>query len=146
MMRGMRVANKINGYCPRCQRTVLISRSFLYPLNPSHSRGFFLFVVGSTIRYDLLHMENASHFTAKQEDAGKRLDIYLTEQLSGISRSQIKKMIQSGHVFIDKKPVSVHQFLKEGDEITLSRDAMRDSENGPEDAKGRGYVYIFMTE
>jgi len=70
-------------------------------------------------------MEKAQTFTATLEDAGKRLDMYLTEQLANITRSQVKKLIKSGGVLINQKSVSVHQFLKEGDQIVVAQDATR---------------------
>jgi len=71
--------------------------------------------------------ENDS-FTKKTtaETAGQRLDKFLTAELpasplgGNITRSQIKKMILSGDVLINKKSAKVHQFLKEGDNISIA--------------------------
>ncbi len=59
-------------------------------------------------------------FTYKSTDDKKvRLDIFLSEQLSDLSRSQIKKLILNEGVTVNKKKPTVHQFLHEGDEISL---------------------------
>ncbi len=55
-----------------------------------------------------------------QEAEGKmRLDIFLSENLPEITRSQIKKMILDGLVKVNNKEASVHRFLKNGDEIII---------------------------
>lgn len=56
-------------------------------------------------------------FTATSQDAKKRLDVFLSEKLPGISRSQIKKIILNKEISVNNKPTSVHCFLKEGDHI-----------------------------
>lgn len=56
-----------------------------------------------------------------KEDAGKRLDKFLTEKMAGISRSQIQKKIQAGEVLVNRKTAEVHKFLKENDEITFAK-------------------------
>ena len=55
-----------------------------------------------------------------QDNLNQRLDKFLTEKLSGQTRSQIKKMIQNGLVLVNDKKISVHNFLKTGDTITIS--------------------------
>lgn len=57
---------------------------------------------------------------AQPKDHGKRLDVLLTETLSDLTRSQIKKLVQRGGVTINGKPAKVHQFLKVGDVITVN--------------------------
>ena len=59
-----------------------------------------------------------------KEDAGKRLDKFLTEKMAGITRSQIQKKIQAGDVTVNGKKVEVHKFLKENDEISVGAGAV----------------------
>jgi len=56
----------------------------------------------------------------KEENQGQRLDKFLTEVLTGQTRSQIKKMIIDGLILVNSKPAKVHQFLKVNDKITIA--------------------------
>ncbi len=47
----------------------------------------------------------------------QRLDIFLTAELSDISRSQIQKLVKLGQVTVNAKTVEVHHWLKTGDII-----------------------------
>lgn len=51
--------------------------------------------------------------------AGKRLDVFLTEQLAPLTRSAIKKRIEQGHFFINGTEATVHQFLKIADKVEV---------------------------
>lgn len=52
------------------------------------------------------------------EDNQKRLDIFLTKELSDIgSRSFLKKLIDAGRVKLNKKVVKAHHKVAEGDEV-----------------------------
>ena len=55
----------------------------------------------------------------------ERLDKFLTEQLTGQSRSQIKKLIQAGLVTVNDKPAAVHHWLRLGDKIVIGKAAER---------------------
>lgn len=48
---------------------------------------------------------------------GERLDIFLASEWPDTTRSQIAKRIKAGEILVNGKTASVHQFLKEGDEI-----------------------------
>lgn len=63
--------------------------------------------------------------TVLEEDKGKRLDVFLTEKIPELSRSQWQKKIKSGAVLVNSKKPSVHQFLKIGDEIQITNDELR---------------------
>lgn len=63
-------------------------------------------------------MNHEARWAAKNEDIGKRLDVFLKEQLADETRSQIQKVIKRGDVTVNEKSASVHQFLKEGDQIS----------------------------
>lgn len=59
-------------------------------------------------------------YTVEIENVGKRLDVYLSEVLvNQASRSQIKKMIDSGEVLIEGKQVSAHYKVKENDRVDV---------------------------
>lgn len=64
---------------------------------------------------------NNKQLTIKKTGAGKRLDKFLVEKLSGISRSQIQKLIKGGLIKINSQPAKVHTFLKEGDKIIIEQ-------------------------
>lgn len=48
-----------------------------------------------------------------------RLDKFLTQELLGLSRSFIQHAIKNGDIKVNNKKVTVHNFLKEGDAITV---------------------------
>lgn len=56
-------------------------------------------------------------FKITQEQSGERIDKFLAGQLPDFSRSQIQRMIKQEEIVVNKKSVSVHYALKEGDEI-----------------------------
>ncbi len=58
-------------------------------------------------------------YTISTEDKSKRLDKFLVEKLTDLSRSQIQKIIKDGGVLVNGKKVSVHRFLKERDVVFL---------------------------
>lgn len=55
--------------------------------------------------------------TVRDEDKGKRLDVFLTEKFPEVSRSQWQKKIKGGAILVNGEKPSVHQFLKAGDGI-----------------------------
>lgn len=61
----------------------------------------------------------------QETDKGKRLDIFLTEIMSELTRSQIKKMILENMVFVNKEVPTVHRFLKEKDVIEIKEDELQ---------------------
>ncbi|MSR85445.1 RluA family pseudouridine synthase [Candidatus Uhrbacteria bacterium] len=56
-------------------------------------------------------------WTIKAKGAGERLDVFLTEQLVGQTRSALQKLIKDGSVQVNNQQASVHCFLKVGDKI-----------------------------
>ena len=58
-------------------------------------------------------------YTVKKEDAGKRLDNYLSE-IADLSRSAAAKLIESGAATVGGKTVEKKYSVKENDEIELS--------------------------
>lgn len=55
-----------------------------------------------------------------EQDQGRRLDIFLTDQWPHLSRSQIQKLIKKELILVNGKKTTVHRFLKKTDRITLS--------------------------
>ncbi|MCC7356961.1 RluA family pseudouridine synthase [Candidatus Uhrbacteria bacterium] len=56
---------------------------------------------------------------------GERLDVFLTSEWPETNRTQIAKRIKSGEISVNGKTASVHQFLKEGDEISILKEELR---------------------
>lgn len=82
---------------------------------------------------------------ASDEDNKKRLDKFLTEKLTNLTRSQIKKLIKHGQVLVNGKTPSVHEFLKTGDFIEIKE--LHESEPMPVPEipvllEGSGFVVI----
>ena len=48
-------------------------------------------------------MESFSEFVAFNEDAGKRIDVFLTERCQGYSRKHLQQILQEGEVEINGK-------------------------------------------
>lgn len=56
-------------------------------------------------------------YTAEKCDEGRRLDIYLNDEIEDISRSAIQKLIDKGNVTVNDKEISKNYKLREGDII-----------------------------
>ncbi|RYE14501.1 MAG: RluA family pseudouridine synthase [Rickettsiales bacterium] len=58
------------------------------------------------MKYDNF-IENNNHiFTPNQDDLGKRIDKYLSDNIQAVSRSKIKMMIESGSLYVNDKIIS----------------------------------------
>lgn len=64
-------------------------------------------------------MSNILELVAKDTDSGKRVDIFLSENLAGKSRSFVQKLIKEGKVKVGDKAVSKNYKLIAGDKICL---------------------------
>jgi len=64
-------------------------------------------------------------YKATKQYNGTRLDKFLAQMMPEITRSQIKKKIQSGLVLINKKMPTVHQFLKTGDIVIVKEEKVK---------------------
>ena len=53
------------------------------------------------------------------ENAGKRLDAFLAEQIEGWSRSRLQRLIEDGDVLVNEKEVKPSYKLRESDEIDI---------------------------
>ncbi len=75
-------------------------------------------MIGYTPAMDSHELKPQS-WTVEASSAGERLDHFLTERLSTLSRSQIQKLIVSGQVTVSGKAPTKHRFLKTGDTIVF---------------------------
>lgn len=57
-----------------------------------------------------------------EEDANKRIDTFLSDIYTDLSRSYIQKQIKSGNVLLNNLPVKVSQILKTDDVVNVSFD------------------------
>lgn len=51
------------------------------------------------------------------EEAGDRVDVFLSRQLAGISRSQVQRLIDEDHLLVNGRKVRASHRLKAGDEV-----------------------------
>ena len=76
-------------------------------------------------------------FEIKREDSRQRLDVFLTQKDTGLSRSQVKHVVEEGDVLVNGSVPKVSQKLKEGDvvELTLkpAKEAVAAAQNIPLD-------------
>jgi 23S rRNA pseudouridine1911/1915/1917 synthase len=68
-------------------------------------------------------LEYPKHFVPGLEDAGKRLDQFLTAQLDDVSRVRIQRMIVEGKVLVDGAPAKVSLRLRGNERITVLADS-----------------------
>jgi 23S rRNA pseudouridine1911/1915/1917 synthase len=61
-----------------------------------------------------------SRLTVTPENAGKRLDIFLSEHWPELTRSRIKKLIETGNVTIDDRVVKAGTSLKPGSLVSVN--------------------------
>ncbi|MEA3398707.1 MAG: RluA family pseudouridine synthase, partial [Patescibacteria group bacterium] len=80
------------------------------------------------------------NFIIKKEDVNKRLDKFLTENLSNFSRSKLQKMIKAGDISVNGNKASVHYFLREGDEIISQKPKVKSQKLEVKSNKGDDMV------
>lgn len=59
------------------------------------------------------------HISVRVQEAGERIDIFLAGK-TGITRSQIQKLMEQGNVFVNDKPVNQNYRIRTNDLISLS--------------------------
>lgn len=59
-------------------------------------------------------------FTAGRAESGQRLDVFLAQTETGLSRSQVKNIVEEGDVLVNGLVPKVSQKLKEGDIVELT--------------------------
>ena len=58
-------------------------------------------------------------FDVAQDQAGSRLDVFLAEQLSPLSRSHLRRAIEAGRVHVDGQTVKASAVLRTGQHVTV---------------------------
>lgn len=61
-----------------------------------------------------------NHFEIGRADSGQRLDVFLAQKETGLSRSQVKHVVEEGDVLVNGLAPKVSQKLKEGDVVELT--------------------------
>lgn len=64
-------------------------------------------------------MEEYFNFAAENGDVGKRIDLFLNDELSDISRSALQKLISEGNVIVNDKKINKNYKLRSGDFISV---------------------------
>ena len=78
--------------------------------------------------------ENSSFILhPSSEDAGKRLDAYLTENIEKWSRSRLKKLIDDGDILVNEKQSKASYKLSENDSIEIELTELPTENFEPED-------------
>ena len=67
-------------------------------------------------------------FIADGESERSRLDVFLAQKCSDLSRSRIQKLIKDGHALVNGKTVKPNFPVSEGDEIRLSIPELKELE------------------
>ncbi len=71
----------------------------------------------------------------KVEEEGKRVDVFLSEQIESLSRSNIQKMAKEGLLVVNNKAVKSNYKLKVGDVIEVNIEPPKEVDILPEDIK-----------
>jgi 23S rRNA pseudouridine1911/1915/1917 synthase len=75
----------------------------------------------------------SQEFVVAPEDAGVRIDRYLSDQCQDISRSYLQKLLKEQSVLVEEKPVKSNYKVNKGDRISLTLPEIREPEIVPED-------------
>ena len=67
----------------------------------------------------MIDQPSSSILQPSSDDAGKRLDAYLAEQIDGWSRSRLQRLIENGDVLVNQNGVKASYKLRESDEIDV---------------------------
>ena len=76
---------------------------------------------------------NKLELIAAPDDAGVRIDRYISDHIEGISRSAVTKLIEDGKVTVGEKPVKKNYKTAEGDRICVMLDEPKPVDILPED-------------
>ncbi|WP_349948139.1 RluA family pseudouridine synthase [Lacrimispora sp. BS-2] len=75
----------------------------------------------------------SQEFVVAPEEAGVRIDRYLSGQCQDISRSYLQKLLKEQSVLVEEKPVKSNYKVNAGDRISLTLPEIREPEILPED-------------
>ncbi len=70
-------------------------------------------------------------FVIEAPDVDKRLDVFLTEHLAGVSRTRIQKAVKAGEVTMNGKKVTPHFALRLNDKVEVLVDVSPADPNAP---------------
>lgn len=73
------------------------------------------------------------HLQVHPEQAGERIDRYVTRTVTTLSRSYARQLIQDGHIQVNEQGVKPSQTVRPGDVITIYRPVARPTDIVPED-------------
>lgn len=76
---------------------------------------------------------NEFEFLAGDKDHGRRLDVYLAEQMPDVSRSHIQKLISKAHVTVDGAPIRAGYKLQPGERVNVTVPPPEPTDVRPED-------------
>ncbi|MDF2611752.1 MAG: ylyB [Lachnospiraceae bacterium] len=79
-----------------------------------------------------LEQEQTLEFTVTEESSGTRIDKYLSEIQSEISRNYIQRLIEDGKVFMDDKLVKANSKVKTGSIVIITLPEPKEAEIVPE--------------
>lgn len=71
--------------------------------------------------------------TVEEEESGIRIDKYLSNSFSDVSRSRFQKMIEDGFVLVNGSPIKNKYEIKPGDEIYIAQQPVELVDIEPED-------------
>lgn len=74
----------------------------------------------------------SQEFVVAPEEAGVRIDRYLSGQCQDISRSYLQKLLKEQSVLVEEKPVKSNYKVNAGDRISLTLPEIREPEIMPE--------------
>jgi 23S rRNA pseudouridine1911/1915/1917 synthase len=77
-----------------------------------------------------------TQFTVDAEHARHRLDVFLSEIVEDLTRSQAKKRIEAGEVLVNGKTAAVHRFLNEGDVVDMGQGSRVGGQGGGMEDEG----------
>ena len=78
-------------------------------------------------------MNETVSLTASAEDAGSRIDKYISDNIAELTRSAVQGLIEKGLVLVNGKEVSKNCKLKAGDRVTVEIPEPEPMDAVPED-------------
>ena len=91
-------------------------------------------------------------YIVKQEEQGKRLDMYVTNKNSEITRTAIQRMIEQGHILVNGKKQKVAYKIFDGDVVTVEKvevdkvEAKNESVKKPNKRKKENKIYYIQDD
>lgn len=82
---------------------------------------------------DLPEQEETLEFITDQDSNGIRIDKYLSQVQSDLSRNYLQKLIEDNRIMMDDKPVKANSKVKTGSHITILLPEPKEAEIVPED-------------